>query len=71
MNYYEPTLYKAIILLAATVFGAALISWFIAIVVEKMTHSAAEQAEEDARKTMEQANKQTRRVRAGQPWSES
>lgn len=51
--------------------GAAFISgWVIAVTADKLTEDAAEQAEQDVAELMKKANKPTRRVRAGQPWSE-
>ena len=65
------TIYEFLIL-AAFVLGSAFIAaWIIAAVADKMIEDAADQAEQDAAELMRQANKPTRRVRAGQPWSES
>jgi len=65
MSLYE------VLVIAAFVFGSAFLAgWIISVVAEKMTEDSADIAEQDAAELMKQANKPTRRVRAGQPWSE-
>ena len=65
------SLYEFLIIAAFVCGSAFLAGWIISVVAEKMTEDSADIAEQDAAELMKQANKQTRRVRAGQPWSES
>lgn len=65
MSIYE------FLIIAVFIGGSAFLAgWIISVVAEKMTEDAADIAEQDAADLMKQANKPTRRVRAGQHWSE-
>lgn len=65
------SLYEFLIIAAFVLGSAFLAGWIISVVAEKLTEDASDIAEQDAAELMRKANKPTRRVRAGQPWSES